>query len=287
MKKSILLMGATLGVLSASLFGCGGELSNDTLVVGMEVDYAPFNWAESSANEYTLPVSNASNTWADGYDIQIVKRLSEITGKDVTIVRSAWSSLIPDLQNNVVNVVIAGMTDTEERRESIDFTDEYYRSELVLVTSSTYANQYDGQTLDVDTLTELLSGQLVVSQSNTVTDEVIDILEEQCGARHATPLSSFALCATDVSNGSAFAMTAELPVAQSIVGSFDNLGIIYVDQDILGELYYELGVSIGVKKGNTELVDELNEALVQITQEEREEIMAAAVLRSSSLEETE
>ena len=286
MKKSLLLIGATICVLGTTLFSCTiTELSNDTLVVGMEVYYAPFNWAESSSNEYTLPVANASGVYADGYDVQIAKRLGEILDKDVTIMRIEWDSLITDLQNNVINVIIAGMTETEERSSQIDFTDEYYRSELVLVTNSTYADEYNNQTLTSDQLGELLKDQIIVSQSNTVTDDVIDIFVENYGAIHANSLSTFALCAQDVSNGSAFAMTAELPVANSIVSSFDNLGIIHLDQTILGDSLAELGVSIGIKKGNDELLTDINSALAQIDEDERNELMTAATERSASLED--
>ena len=78
-------------------------------------------------------------------------------------------------------------------------------------------------------------------------------------------------------------MTAELPVAQSIVASFSNLGIIHINQDILGEKQSELGVSIGIQKGNVELQSKINAALKKITIEERTEMMRQAVERSSSL----
>ena len=164
----------------------------------------------------------------------------------------------------------------------ISFTDEYYRSELVLITAKAVADQYN-HPLSSEELASIANGQVFVSQTSTVTDEVIDIFKENYSAIHATPLKSFALAATDVSNGTAFAMTAELPVAQSIVASFSNLGIIHINQDILGEKQSELGVSIGIQKGNTELQSKINAALSKITIEERTEMMRQAVERSSSL----
>jgi len=78
-------------------------------------------------------------------------------------------------------------------------------------------------------------------------------------------------------------MTAEYPVAESLISSFTNLGIVHIDQTILGDSLSSLGVSIGIKKGNTELQSKLNAALKEITDAERLEMMEAAVTRSSSL----
>ena len=226
MKKKLLLPVAALCLVT--LFSCGGDGSSsnenpasntetrEKLVIGLECDYAPFNWAEQTSNEYTLQVANVANTYADGYDIQIAKLLGEKLNMDIEIMQIEWDSLITELQFDTIDAVIAGMTDTEERRLSIDFTDEYYRSELVLITSKAVADSYNSA-LNATEFGELVNGKVIVSQDNTVTNDVIDTFAESYGAIHANPVETFAFAATDVSNGSAFAMTAELPVAQSIV----------------------------------------------------------------------
>ena len=131
-RNAYLLPVALLGIVLA---GCSSNsVSDETLVVGLECNYAPFNWTENAANSYTLPIANHAGSYADGYDIQIAKMLAEKTGKKVEIRKMVWESLVPDLQAGNINCIIAGMTDTEEREKSMDFTAEYYRSELVLVT---------------------------------------------------------------------------------------------------------------------------------------------------------
>lgn len=79
-------------------------------------------------------------------------------------------------------------------------------------------------------------------------------------------------------------MTAELPVATSLVASDSRLGIVHIDQDVLGANKADLGVSIGIKKGNSELKDAINEALSKLSQEARLEMMNAAILRSADVE---
>ena len=280
MNKKLFIMPA-LAVTLLSLSSCSNPTTfdNSKLVIGLEVNYPPFNFPATSQNEYTLKVSNVANLYCDGYDIQIAKRLSEELNVEVEIMKLPWESLVSDLQFGTINAVIAGMTDTEERRKSIDFTDEYYRSELVLVVNKEVADSYTS-TLNEEQFSTLANAKVFVSQVSTVTNNVLDTFASNYGAIHASPLDSFALAATDVSTGSAFAMTAELPVAESIVSSFTNLGIIHIDQNILGAAQSELGVSIGIQKGNTELKNKINEVLAKISKDERNQIMKEALTRS-------
>lgn len=279
----------TLSVISilaaasiTSLTSCGNSSTNE-LIIGMEVKYPPFNWAENSASDYTLPVSNHAGVFADGYDIQIAKILSEKTGMKVSIFQSDWDSLIPNLQSDTINAIIAGMTDTAERELSIDFTDEYYHSELVLVTKKSIADQYTSA-ISADDFGSFISGKMLVSQSGTVTDDIINDVFTTYGAIRNNPVDTFAIAAQNISSGGAFAMTAELPVANSIVSSFTDLGIVHIDQSILGDSLSSLGVSIGIKKGNTALQTALNSALAEITADQRLSLMTAATSRSATTE---
>lgn len=264
-----------------SLIGasCSSGVGEDDLYVGLECNYAPFNWTENAANDHTLPISNHAGSYADGYDIQIAKLLGEKTGKAVHIVQALWESLIPDLQSGSINCVIAGMTDTAERELSIDFTAEYYRSELVLVTKKAIADAH-ASPITASEFGAFVSAQQIESQNQTLTDEIIESVFVGYGAVHNTAVASFALAAVDVANGSAFAMTAEYPVAQSIIASNAGLGIVRLEQSVLGDSLKELGVSIGLKKGSG-LKDPLDAALKDIGQDQRNALMSAAVTRSA------
>ncbi len=285
MKRNVLRnLGIALcgALVASSLASCGSSaVSNDTLVIGLECNYAPFNWTVSTESDHTIAISNQAGSFADGYDITFAKRASKELGKDVKIVKLEWDNLIPQLNAGQINCIIAGMTDTAERRESIDFTNEYYRSELVLVTSKSVANEYASSSVDQTTLSTMLSGKGVISQIQTVTNSVIDTLVTSTRCTHMTPVDTFATAAVQVSNGAAFAMTAEYPVAQSLVKANSNLGIVRVDQSIFGESNLaDLGVSIGIKKGNTELKDLLNQVLANYSQTDRNSDMASAIERS-------
>lgn len=184
------------------------DTSLPVLTIGLECDYQPFNWTEVKANDYTYPIKG-SNEFAEGYDIQMARFLANDMNYRLEVVKLSWESLIPALETGMVNAVIAGMTDTPKRRESIDFSAEYYRSEMVLIVrkNSELANA---------TSLEDFRGKKIVSQIETVTNDVIDDWVDSYGVNHVNPLNTFAICAIAVKNKTVDAMTAELPVAQAI-----------------------------------------------------------------------
>lgn len=190
--------------------------TKETLIVGMEANYAPFNWTETSPSSYTYPLYDKTGEYADGYDVQIARMCAENLDYNLVIKKYTWEALIPALNSGEINMIIAGMTDTPERRLSIDFTNPYYTSELVLIVSA------DSDLAEMTDLNDL-NGRKVVSQIQTVTDDVIEeVLVPEYGAIHESALKTFSACATAVQTGVADAMTAEYPVAVSIVNGTTN-----------------------------------------------------------------
>ncbi len=287
-----ILKGLFIGGVSAlALVGCSNtEVTNDVLVIGMECDYQPFNWSTDTESDYTLPI-NGTNEYADGYDIQIAKYLSETLDREVVIERITWDNLIPSLQAGTINMILAGMTDTEERRQSIDFTDPYLESDLAFLISTDDLNTYfPGNSEDnpatYEELMAAFANKILVCQANVVGDDFIDTYFTGVDSSiiHGTATSTYPLAALQVSQGLAFAMPAELPVVEAMTNISDSLSVLYVDQSFLSEDDVTgLTVSIGVQKGNTELLDLLNEALANLSTETRATLMGEASTRSASV----
>ena len=196
---------------TSTIYNVPTDASLPTLTVGLECNYQPFNWTEVQSNDYTYPVKG-SNELADGYDIQMARFLASDMNYRLEVVKLTWEALIPALESGMVNAVIAGMTDTEERRQAIDFSNEYYRSEMVLIVRA-------DSPLASATSLEDFKDKKIVSQVSTVTDDVIEDWKNQFNVVHLSPLDTFATCSIAVKNKSADAMTAELPVAQAICAS--------------------------------------------------------------------
>ena len=278
-RLSILAIGAL------ALTACGGnQVDNSKLVIGMECAYQPFNWTESKANDFTLPIYG-TNEFADGYDIAVARYLSQDLNKEVVIKRIAWGDLIPSLQNGGVNMILAGMSSTAERRETIDFTEPYLKSDLAFLMRQSdipEGNSKDNP-LNYEGLKALFSGHKLVCQSNVVGDDIIETYFagiDGLNIGHNPALATYPLAAIDVQNGGSFAMPAELPVVEAMA-NLQGLGVLYCDYSFLSEGDLEgLSVNIGVKKGNSELVNELNASLAKLSQSERSRMMGEASQRS-------
>ena len=110
--------------------------------VGMECAYAPSNWQESAATDTNVPVENVAGAYAEGYDVQIARILADQLGKELVIVKLSWDGLIDALNQGQIDAIIAGMMDTAERRESINFSDPYKETiySMMVLAGSPYEN---------------------------------------------------------------------------------------------------------------------------------------------------
>ena len=288
MSKRILTLGlALLGVAAINLTACGSKsVNNNTLVIGMECAYQPFNWTETKANDFTLPI-NGTNEFADGYDIAVAKYLAEDLNRPVVIKRIEWGDLIPSLNNGSINMVLAGMSSTAERRKTIDFTDPYLESDLAFLIKTDNLPTGNSKTnpATYQELLRLFDGKKLICQSGVVGEDIIDdyfVGAEGVSITHASPLPTYPLAALDVQQGLAFAMPAELPVIEAMA-NLDGLSVLYCDYSFLSEGDLEgLKVNIGIKKGNDELRNDLNASLAKLTQEQRSQMMGAASQRSAA-----
>ncbi len=122
MKKSFVLI-----ILLALVFsGCNNKKEDSTelppLKVGMELAYPPFEMTDTEGNP-------------EGISVDIVMAFGEYLGRPVEIQNIAWDGLIPSLKTGKVDMVLSSMTITEERKESIDFSDPYCKSFLTMLIS--------------------------------------------------------------------------------------------------------------------------------------------------------
>lgn len=284
-KAKTLILGIVLAFCGCAGSSCSANAADvmpERLVVGTSCDFQPFDWSTNVASEFTAPIENHYGTYADGYDIAIAKEIGKYLDMEVVVIQIPFEALIPDLATGAMNMMMAGISETEERGQVISFSDEYYRSELVLVVEKEVAEWFDGP-LSEDEFAALVDGWTLISQVGTATDDISEYFETAYGAIHGPALPTFGACALDISapNG-ADAMVAERPVAESLVETYTNLGIIRIDQSILGEEGSQMGVSIGIRKGMDTFKEKLNEALATISQERRDSLMEGCLARSSA-----
>lgn len=271
-----LLVAATVAVSAFSLASCGGAAGEKdlekvqekgTIVVGMECAYAPYNWAQTTANEYTVAIQN--NMYADGYDVQVAKKIAEHLGVTLVIQPLEWDGLIPALNANSIDLVIAGMSPTAERKESIDFSDTYYDSNLVMVIRA------DGNYTNATKISDF-AGAKITGQLNTFHYSVIDQI---AGVQKQTALPDFAALTSSLKSGTIDGYVCEKPGAISAVTAYSEFQYIeFAEGNGFKCNPEDASISVGLRKGST-LTEKVNEALAKISKAEREKMMENAIAR--------
>ena len=129
MRKVFILL---LVFFATLLLGSCQKDDSETFIVGLEADYAPFNWMSPKKGEHGVKISGQPG-YADGYDVVMAKYIAERLGKRLVIKAIEWDGLITALQNGEIDAIIAGMSPTETRKQTVNFSDVYFRSEQVIV----------------------------------------------------------------------------------------------------------------------------------------------------------
>lgn len=265
MKKKLgyisLVLLLLFSIMPMNLLRAEGNPENKKVFrVGMEVAYAPFNWAQKDDSNGAVPVEGTKE-FANGYDVQIAKRIAEGLGRKLVIVKTEWDGLLPAVQAGKIDAIIAGMSPTKERIEVLDFTQNYYESKLVLVTKS------NGKFKDAKSLKDL-KGAKVVAQLNTFHDKVIDQIP---GVVHADPMADFSAMRVAVQSGKVDAYVAEKPEGVSAQKANKAFKLLELEQGFKTKPE-DTSIAIGLNKGS-ELLDPINKILAEISSEQKTEIM--------------
>lgn len=232
--------------------------------VGMECDYPPFNWTQVDENENTVPIDGGMG-YAGGYDVEIAKRVAEGLGKELVIVKVEWDGLIQKLNADQIDAVIAGMSPTAERKITVDFTDAYYNSDLVVVVRK------DSPFAEAKTL-EDFSGAKITGQLNTFHYTVIDQIP---GVQKMPAMDTFPTMTVALTSGAIDGYISERPGAVSACAANDALAFVTPGFEASEE---DTSIAVALKQGQPELVEQINGILAGIDTDTRNELMDNAVL---------
>ena len=248
--------------------------ANGQLVIGMECAYAPYNWTTSTPSDTTVAISNSPGSYADGYDVQIAKLIAAELGVELVIKAIEWDGLIPALESGEIDMIIAGMSPTEERKLSIDFSNTYFDSNLVMVVKKDSA--YAGASSIQD-----FSGAKVTGQLNTFHYTVIDQIN---GVNKSTALADFAALIQALESGTIDGYVCEKPGAISAVSSNDSFTYIEFSADNGFTCDpAESSISVGIRLGSS-LTSVINTTLAKLSTQDKEAMMNAAIARQPAAE---
>lgn len=263
----------TLGVTADGKLGgasssAGRDWGQDGLLrVGMEAAYPPNNWQEEQPTDTNIPIENLDGAYAEGYDVRIAQKIADALGLEPVAVKMEFTGLISALNNGQIDVIIAGMLDTPERKESCAFSHSYSTkfSYVMLVPAG---SPYAGATSLSD-----FSGASVLGQVNTLLDEVIDQIP---GVIHVTPVDSTADMIARLKNGTVDAITMDIDSARGYVLSDPSVVMVEFPDGQGFQLDYT-GSCVGIRKDDADLLDKVNEVVDAIPEDERQQIMDWAV----------
>lgn len=240
MKRKSRLICILLLLVCFVISGCTS--SNDegkTIKVGTNAEFPPFEYINDEGE-------------VDGFDMAIMKAIGEEKGYQIEIVNMEFKSLAASLKTGALDAVAAGMTVTEERKMTVDFSDSYYTAvqSIVLRKDSdiTKIEDLNGKRVAVQ---EGTTGDLLVTpdDDNTIiTDSRTEVKRFKKGADAIVELK----------NGGVDAVVIDSSPARSFVSANQD-DLKYVDDTTSEESY-----AIAVGKGNTELLNDINDGLATI-----------------------
>ncbi|TQR20067.1 transporter substrate-binding domain-containing protein [Psychrobacillus vulpis] len=267
---SLILLLAACGTSNGEKTGSSSK-EKETFTIGLEAGYPPFNWTQMDDTNGGVKLKGSAE-YAGGYDVEIAKKVAEGLGKELVIVKTEWDGLVPALTSGKIDAIMAGMSPTEERKKTIDFSDNYYTSNFVMVVKK--GGPYEGATSIQD-----FSGAKVTGQLNTSHYGVIDQIK---GVKKQTAMDNFPAMRVALESGKIDGYVSERPEGISASSANENFVMVeFTDGFVASE--EETAVAVGLTK-DSELTDKINEILAKISEEERQEIMDNAIKNQPAAE---
>ena len=223
-------------ILTLAMFGiisCGKKADNGEkkLRVGLNAVFAPFEYIE--------------NGQVTGFDVEMINEIGKNLGYKVEIIDQSFDGLIPALKAGKIDIIVSGMSSTEERKKSVDFTDEYFKSTQVYLRKkgNTGVNSK-----------ESLAGKKVGVQLGTIQElEAKKIQNANVVTNDAT-----VNLILDLKSGKNDAVILENIVAMEFMKKNPEIEIFYEEK-----LPY--GMAIAFNKGkHSELIKQINEELEKL-----------------------
>ena len=256
MKKIIAIL-AVLALVIACFAACGGKTNTDetaaaegdettaeivdnpaptgdTLVMGTNAAFPPYEFVAEDGS-YA------------GIDVEIATAVAEKLGKTLEVKDMEFDSLIPAVAGGSIDFVMAGMTVTAEREETVNFSTSYATGVQVIIVKE------DSEIASVDDL----EGKKIGVQAGTTGDIYIT---GDYGQENVSQYNNGSLAVQALINGQVDCVVIDNEPAKNFVAA--NEGLKILDTEYITENY-----AAAFAKENTELMDQFNAALAELTAE--------------------
>lgn len=246
------------GTMMISMAACGGKeegAKSEKLIVGTEAGFAPYEYMKG--NEVV------------GIDMDIARAIADEMGKELEIKNMDFDGALAAVQSGKVDFVAAGVSISPEREEAMDFSNEYVNStEVIVVNKENPAVTPAGEELAGSDL----DGKVVAVQQGNIADIWVSN-KDNCNPKEVKRYTKFAQAAEDLKNGKIDCIVMDQYPAEELVAANDTL-------TTLDGTLFEDKYAIAVKKGNKELLDEINKVIDKLVEEGKIEEFTANHVQS-------
>lgn len=261
MKLKKVLLGMLVGVLSLGFVACSSSEDKGSdakatnqleqvkekgkLVIATSADYPPYEFHKEIDGKDTIV----------GFDIMIAEEIAKELGVELEIKDMKFDGLLPALQSGNVDMVVAGMTATEERQQAVNFTESYYNGEISILINKKDLDKYT-------TLESLKSVKIGAQKASLQENFAIDTIE----ATNMKLLSKIPDLILELKNGN---VDAVVVTKQSVTGYLKQYPELTYANINTGE-YGAEGAAIAIKKSDDlSLVEKSNEVLAKLKSENK------------------
>ncbi|MEI0749395.1 basic amino acid ABC transporter substrate-binding protein [Brachyspira pulli] len=230
LKNNILKIIIALSIVLAVFVGCQKKEEKNKIYVGTNAEFEPFEYRDGDK--------------IIGFDIDLINEISKIMGFQFEIVDMQFDGLLPALEAKKIDIIIAGMTATEERKQFVNFSDPYYNSKqsIVVQANNTDITSFDNFTGKKVGVVLGYTGDILVSELPNVEVQKFNTTSETVLALKAQKVDAVVL---------------DYEPAKNYVAQNTELKL--VETDAATEEY-----SIAMRKDDTEFLAKVNEALKTI-----------------------
>uniref|UniRef100_A0A2P2IBP0 Basic amino acid ABC transporter substrate-binding protein n=1 Tax=Hirondellea gigas TaxID=1518452 RepID=A0A2P2IBP0_9CRUS len=228
MKKMMkIIMVVLVGIM---MVGCGSSDDGNVkkIYVGTNAEFAPFEFLKDGKTV--------------GFDMELIEEISKEIGIDIEIKDMSFDGLLPALQAKKIDMIIAGMTSTEERKKSVNFTNSYYIANQVIITAKELGN--------IATFDELKGKKVGVILGFTG-----DVVVSKIDGVEVKKYNAGYVAIMDLKAGKIDAVVLDSEPAKNFIKNNDGIKIASAKGD--KEEY-----AMAVYKDNIELLEKINKALM-------------------------
>ncbi len=225
-----------------------------TLVLGTSADYPPF--------EFHLEVDGKDTIV--GFDIDIAQKIADSIGVKLEIIDMKFDGLLPALTAGKIDLIVSGMTPTDERKQSVDFSVVYYEARQTMLVLSK-----DAATLNT---IEAFDGKTIGVQKATIQEELAKTMFTKTEAKAIDKIPNLIM---ELKTGKVDGLIIAEPVGKQYASANPDLALNGLD---LGS---EGGSAVAVQKDSGDFLDAINSAIQgMLDSGEMDQVISDAMLLS-------